>query len=70
MAGVWKRRDRDVWVVDYRNATGKRIRLTASTRKDADDLLAQKGVETKEDDAIVAPYKDHTVAQYVPKYGR
>ena len=42
MATIWKRKDRDVWVADYRDATGKRIRLTAGTRPEAEGLLADK----------------------------
>ena len=48
MGTVWKRRDRDCWAVDYRDATSKRIRLTVATRKEADELLADKIKENKE----------------------
>ena len=47
MATIWKRKGRDVWVVDYRNAAGVRIRLSAATRQQAEDLLAEKIKESK-----------------------
>ncbi|MEO7861403.1 MAG: hypothetical protein ABIU05_13360 [Nitrospirales bacterium] len=47
VATIWKRKDRDVWVADYRDATGKRIRLTAGTRPEAEGLLADKVKETR-----------------------
>jgi integrase len=42
MAKVWKRKDRNVWVADYRDSRGHRIRLTAGTREEAENLLAEK----------------------------
>jgi integrase len=47
MATIWKRKDRDVWVVDYRDATGFRVRLSAATRQHAEGLLADKIRESK-----------------------
>jgi integrase len=47
MATIWKRKDRDVWVVDYRDATGFRVRLSAATRQHAEGLLAEKIRESK-----------------------
>ena len=49
MSAVWKRKDRDIWVVDYRDATGKRVRLMAPTRQDAESLLADKIKEAKQE---------------------
>jgi hypothetical protein len=43
---IWKRKDWDMWTVDYRNATGKRIRLTAAARPDAETLWTGKIEET------------------------
>ena len=40
MAKVYKRKDRDCWVADYRDHRGKRHRLTAKTRDEAETLLA------------------------------
>jgi len=42
MAKVWKRKDRDVWIVDYRDATSKRVRmLGGGTRDAAEEKLAE-----------------------------
>jgi len=48
VAGVWKRRDRDSWVVDYTDAQGHRRRLFAATREQAEDLLAEKIRESRQ----------------------
>ena len=48
MAGTWKRKDRDTWVVDYVDATGRRRRLFASTREEAEDLLSEKIKESRQ----------------------
>jgi len=48
VAGVWKRRDRDSWVVDYQDAQGLRRRLLAATREEAEDLLAEKIRESRQ----------------------
>jgi len=41
MAKVWKHNDRDVWVGDFRDATGKQVRLRTATHQDAEALLAE-----------------------------
>ncbi len=49
MPKVWKRKDRDVWIVDYRDATGKRIReVGGSTRGEAEDRLAERIKESRD----------------------
>ena len=58
MATIWKRKDRDMWAVDYRDVTGKRIRLTAATRQDAETLLAEKIKESKEAHPLAADLRD------------
>jgi len=67
MATIWRRKDRDVWVVDYRDATGTRIRLSAATRQHAEDLLAAKIKERKH-----APTnredRDITLAEYTRRW--
>ena len=68
MATIWKRKDRDMWAVDYRDATGKRIRLTAATRPDAESLLAEKIKETKEDRPSASALRDITVKDYVLRW--
>ena len=60
MATIWKRKDRDMWAVDFRDATGKRIRLTASTRLDAETLLAEKIKETKDDHSTASALREMT----------
>ncbi len=67
MATIWRRKDRDVWVVDYRDATGARIRLSAATRQQAEDLLAAKIKERKQ--APTNP-KDRglTLAEYTTRW--
>ena len=67
MAKVWKRKDRDVWVVDYRNGGGRRVRLTAKTRQDAEDLLSQKIKEARQ--AIPnAPTREFTLTEYAIRW--
>ena len=47
MASIWKRAD-DSWVVDYRDPEGRRRRLFAPTREQAEDLLAEKIRESRQ----------------------
>jgi|GEM_PF-1138899 len=68
MATVWKRKDRDCWVVDYRAATGKRIRLTASTREDAENVLAEKIKEVKEVEPAELALRDLTLKEYAERW--
>jgi len=67
MATIWKRKDRDVWVLDYRDATGTRVRLVAASRAEAEDLLAEKIREGKH-----APTKredrDLTLSAYAKRW--
>jgi hypothetical protein len=69
MGTVWKRKDRDRWSVDYRDATGKRIRVTAATRQEADTLLADKTKEVEKEiqqgGSATPPYWDYTLDEYV-----
>ena len=68
MATIWKRKDRDCWAVDYRDATGKRIRLTAATRQDAETLLADKIKEVKEERPYDSTLRDITLKDYVQRW--
>jgi len=68
MATIWKRKDRDCWAVDYRDATGKRIRLTVSTRQDAETLLAEKINEIKEQDPTALSLRDMTLKEYAERW--
>ena len=65
MATIWKRKDRDVWVADYRDATGKRVRLTAGTRPEAEGLLADKVKEMREAHPLVVDMREMTLKDYV-----
>ncbi|SRR5579885_791211 len=68
MAKVWRRKSRgkrETWIVDYRDATGVRHRLTANTREEADGLLAEKVNESREGHpATLAADRDIAVAEY------
>ena len=64
MATIWKRKDRDCWAVDYRDASGKRIRLTAATRQDAEALLADKIKEVKEGHPYTVTLRDSSLREY------
>ena len=68
MATLWKRKDRNCWAVDYRDATGKRIRLTAATREDAETLLAEKIKETKAAQPNVLALRDMTLKEYAERW--
>lgn len=68
MATIWKRKDRDCWAVDYRDATGKRIRLTATTRQQAEDLLANKIKECKETHPFATDVRDMSLRDYVTRW--
>jgi integrase len=63
MANLWKRKDRDTWVVDYTDATGRRHRLFQSTREQAEDLLAEKIKESRQA-APVCDAPDITLSAY------
>jgi integrase len=66
MAKIWKRRDRDTWIADYRDAGGVRRRLTAKSRQEADDLLAEKISEARKG-APVKPV-NATVTEYAERW--
>ncbi len=53
MSKVYKRKDRDKWIADFRDHRGKRKRQTAKTRGEAEDLLAAgiKAAKEKSGDA-------------------
>ena len=70
MAKVWKRKDRDVWVADYRDGYGQRRRPTATTRKDAEDLLAEKIKESRKSFLLEPKLQDITVQHYAEQWFR
>ena len=62
-----KRARRDVWVVDYRDATGVRCRVTAPSREVAEDLLAEKIRDSRQ--ALPAAHdREITLAQYSERW--
>lgn len=72
MATVWKRKDRDIWVVDYRDATGTRRRkVGGATREDAELVAAQVtltvAAEIKRGVVPVKPDHDITVHDYMER---
>src|SRR5262245_49776732 len=66
MANIWKRKDRR-WTVDYRDAWGQRRRLSASSREEAEQLLANK---VRESSQAARPVRDAdiTVEVYAKKW--
>jgi integrase len=71
MASIRRRRRerRDVWVVDYRDAGGQRRRLTAASRAQAEDLLAEKIQESRQPAAFSAD-REVTVRDYADRWLR
>jgi integrase len=68
MPKVWKRKDRDVWVVDYRDATGKRIREVAGmSRAEAENKLAERIKEFREFAGNLAD-RDILLKDYVARW--
>jgi len=71
MASIRRRRRgrQDVWIVDYRDAGGRRHRLTATSRAEADDLLAEKIRESRQPGAFSAD-REITVRDYHDRWLR
>ena len=70
MASIRRRRGRqDVWLVDYRDAGGQRHRLTAASRAEAEDLLADKIRESRQPGAFSAD-REITVRDYHDRWLR
>jgi len=68
MATIWKRNDRDSWVVDYRDVAGKRVRLIVATRQDAETLLADKIKELKAGKDSPLAMRDMTLKDYAERW--
>src|SRR6202171_5968883 len=71
MASIRRRRraKQDVWLVDYRDASGHRYRITAMTKAEAEDFLAEKirerrlpGLPSRDRDITVAEYRQRWLA--------
>jgi integrase len=67
MASIWRRKDRDAWVVDYFDAAGRRRRLVAATREKAENLLAEKIKESRQA-APVCDNPETTVEEYAARW--
>jgi integrase len=65
MASIRRRRRArgDVWLVDYRDVVGVRHRITASSKQEAEDLLANKILELRHPGAF-SQQCDITLAEY------
>ena len=70
MSRIWKRKDRDTWIVDYRDADGMRRRLTANSRAEAETLLATKVKESRESIPGRPDIEIPTLAQYAERWLR
>ena len=68
MAKTWKRKDRDTWVADYRDAAGVRRRLTANSRQEAEQLLAEKVKESREGSPVELLAEDVSLAEYAERW--
>ncbi len=66
MAAIWKRKDRDTWVVDYRDAAGRRRRLTVHSRKEAEDSLSEKIKESRDESR--SGDAEITLAEYASRW--
>ena len=64
MSKVWRRRDRNCWVADYRDWQGRRCRVTAETREAAEQLLAEKTLEARQARPDVVADPDITLRDY------
>ena len=65
---IWKRKDRDVWIVDYRDSTGKRVREVGGvTRAEAEEKLAERIKESRELAGNIAD-RDILVHEYVERW--
>ena len=67
MANIWKRKDRDTWVVDFREATGQRVCLTVRSREEAEEKLAEKIKESRKPLSLVED-RNITLATYAQRW--
>ncbi|MBI3806770.1 MAG: site-specific integrase [Nitrospirae bacterium] len=70
---VSKRKDRDVWVVDYRDATGKRKRVVGGTTREEAELISaqltiQVAAKMKQADTPIHPDHDITLKAYAERW--
>ena len=69
MASIKRRRRvrRDVWVVNYRDAGGRRHRVTAPTKEAAEQLLAEK-IRERQHPGLLSPDRDITLSEYQKRW--
>ena len=69
MASIRRRRRArtDVWLVDYRDAAGRRHRLTAPTKEGAENLLAER-IRDRQHPALLSPDREITLAEYKDRW--
>ena len=75
MAKVWKRKDRDIWIVDYRDASGTRKRVVGGTTREEAELVSaqltiQLSAEMKKAGGPVRPGQDLTLNDYAETWLR
>jgi len=56
MAKIWKRHDRDCWVVDFRNHLGKRVRKSFDTKGEAEQELSRKIQNNIDSDVLFSDF--------------
>ncbi len=64
---IWKRTraKKDVWIADYSDATGKRHRVTAKTKREAENLLAARITERQDP---LPPQADIPFPEYADRW--
>jgi len=70
---IWKRKDRNLWVVDYRDASGKRKRVVGGTTRDDAKLVEatltiQTAAESMKAAEPVPPDHDITLKDYAERW--
>ena len=70
MASIRKRRraKKDVWVVDYRDGAGRRHLVTRRTRRDAEEVQAQKTLESRQGSPVSVVDAGITVRAYARRW--
>jgi integrase len=62
-----RRAKKDVWLVDYRDASGARQRLTAPTKDAAENLLSEK-IRERQHPGALSPDRDITLSEYKDRW--
>src|SRR6266508_4373724 len=69
MASIRRRRRAkgDVWLVDYRDLTGRRHRITAPTKEAAENALAER-IRERQHPGLLSPDREITVSEYKDRW--